>query len=101
MIRLTALLCPPGHRHDALCDPSYVEPRVEPTADPTPINHRRFMAERNQDGWLAWQTTRPLPSAEDLAAARERTHGSLHRDPASGRLASPSKVPVKKRGGKR
>jgi hypothetical protein len=72
-------LCHPGHRHDALCDPVLTIPRRQPDPDVVMKGHREFMREKNQDGWLAWQLSRPL---------------SL-REPKQGKRASG--VPVKKK----
>lgn len=52
--------CPPGHKHDALCDPALNQPHVQPNPDVVMEGHRRHMQMVNQDGWLAWQLTRPL-----------------------------------------
>ena len=80
---MTADFCPPDHTHDALCDPTYREPRVTPDPDPTHTNHVRFMDERNQEGWSAWQRSRPLPVPEETKQSAPKTKQS---------------VPVKKKG---
>lgn len=52
--------CYPGHQHDNLCTPDLAVPRVIPDPDPVHTGHHKFMSEHNQDGWLAWQLTRPM-----------------------------------------
>jgi hypothetical protein len=52
--------CYPGHRHDALCDPALALPRKHPDPAIVAKGHAQFMREKNQDGWLAWQLSRPL-----------------------------------------
>ena len=82
--------CYEGHKHDSLCDPTLVETRVEPVGDPTVRNHRFFMEAHNQEGWLAWQLTRPLTIEVDGKRKGRRKRPSRATAPVQS-------APVKKR----